>query len=49
METHNNIPVPLPIAPIKSATIESAPIQIPPKVAATGIYLLSTLYIDESL
>ena len=39
MVTAKRIPVPEPIAPIKSAKIVKAPIQIPPKAAATGIYL----------
>ena len=38
--TANNIPVPEPIAPIKSAITESAPMQRPPKAAAVGMYLL---------
>jgi hypothetical protein len=34
---------------MKSAKIERAPIHIPPKAAATGIYLLSCLTIESSL
>lgn len=40
--TANSIPVPDPITPIKSAIIVRPPIQKPPKVAATGIYLFRT-------
>ena len=39
--TARRIPVPDPIAPTKSAKILSAPMHIPPNVAATGMYLLS--------
>lgn len=41
MLTANKIPVPDPIAPIKSAKIVKAPIHIPPNKAAVGIYLLN--------
>jgi hypothetical protein len=34
---------------MKSAKIERAPIHIPPKAAATGIYLLSCLTMESSL
>ena len=47
--TASKIPVPDPIAPIKSATIDKAPIHIPPKAAAVGIYLFNCLTIDSSL
>lgn len=47
--TAKRIPVPEPIAPMKSAKIERAPIQHPPKAAATGIYLLSCLTMESSL
>ncbi len=47
--TANKIPVPDPIAPIKSAKIESAPIQTPPKAAAVGMYLFKYFIIDSSL
>jgi len=47
--TAKRIPVPDPIAPMKSAKIERAPIQHPPKAAATGIYLLSYFTILSSL
>ena len=49
MVTASNIPVPDPIAPTKSAKIVRAPMHIPPKVAATGIYLLSNSLILASL
>lgn len=39
--TAKRIPVPDPIAPIKSAKIVSAPMQAPPSKAAVGIYLLN--------
>lgn len=39
MLTASNIPVPEPIAPIISAVIVKKPTAIPPKAAATGIYL----------
>ena len=47
--TANKIPVPEPIAPTKSANIVKAPIHIPPKVAATGIYLLNIVLMFSSL
>ena len=47
--TARRIPVPEPIAPMKSAKIESAPIQHPPKAAAVGIYLFNCLTIGSSL
>jgi len=47
--TANKIPVPDPIAPIKSARIVKDPIHIPPKVAATGIYLFNFYSIDSGL
>ncbi len=37
METANKIPVPEPIAPIRSEKIEIRPINIPPKYAAVGM------------
>jgi len=37
--TAKRIPVPDPIAPIKSAKTDKAPIQRPPKAAAVGMYL----------
>ena len=49
MVTANKIPVPEPIAPIKSATTDKAPIHIPPKAAAVGMYLFNCLTIDSSL
>lgn len=42
METASKIPVPEPIAPKKSAKIVKAPIAIPPKAAALGMYLKIT-------
>ena len=39
--TAKRIPVPLPIAPIKSAKIVNNPMHIPPKVAAAGIVLFN--------
>lgn len=47
--TVSRIPVPEPIAPKKSATIVSAPMHIPPKVAAVGMYLLSISRVPESV
>jgi hypothetical protein len=47
--TAKRIPVPEPMAPMKSAKIERAPIQTPPKAAAVGIYLLRYLTIESSL
>lgn len=43
--TASKIPVPLPSAPIKSLITLRAPIQAPPKAAAVGMTLLSSLYI----
>jgi riboflavin kinase/FMN adenylyltransferase len=55
IETANKIPVPLikeiepePIAPMRSAKIVRIPMQIPPKLAATGMYLLRMLNMLES-
>lgn len=48
IETARRIPVPDPIAPTKSEKIEIRPIIIPPKAAATGIYLFKTEIVDES-
>lgn len=39
MVTANKIPVPDPIAPMKSAKTDRAPMQRPPKAAAVGMYL----------
>jgi hypothetical protein len=47
--TARRIPVPDPIAPMKSAKMERAPMQIPPNAAATGIYLLSYFTMESSL
>lgn len=41
--------LPEPIAPIKSARIVKAPMQIPPQVAAMGIYLVRVFTIEVSL
>ena len=49
MVTASKIPVPEPIAPMKSAKIERAPIQTPPKAAAVGMYLLRYLTMESSL
>lgn len=42
MLTANNIPLPEPIAPIKSAKMVKSPTHIPPTAAAVGMYLLKT-------
>lgn len=47
--TARRIPVPEPMAPMKSAKMERAPIQHPPKAAATGIYLFNCLTMESSL
>ena len=47
--TASKIPVPDPMAPTKSAKIVRAPMHIPPKVAAMGIYLFNLRYILSSL
>ena len=39
-------PVPEPMAPMKSAMIVRAPIHMPPKAAAVGMYLLSSFFSD---
>ena len=46
MVTANKIPVPEPIAPMKSANTVSAPIHIPPNAAAVGMYLFKVLTKD---
>ena len=43
MDTDSKIPVPDPMAPKRSETTDSNPMHIPPKVAAMGMYLLSTI------
>ena len=48
MFTASRIPVPEPIAPSMSAVIVSKPTQIPPRAAATGMYLSKKLIIDYS-
>ncbi len=48
MDTDNNIPVPEPIAPSKSAKIDIKPMHIPPHDAATGMYLFSTYRVELS-
>ena len=47
--TARRIPVPDPIAPIKSAKIDKAPIQHPPKAAAVGMYLFKYFTMESSL
>ena len=42
--TASSIPVPEPRAPIRSLATDRAPIHAPPKAAAVGIILLSSLY-----
>lgn len=49
MVTANKIPVPLPIAPIKSAIIVNKPTHIPPQAAATGILFSNSLTKEDSL
>lgn len=49
MVTASKIPVPDPIAPMKSARIVKDPIQTPPNVAAIGIYLRRVLSMEDSL
>lgn len=49
MVTAKRIPVPDPMAPMKSAKMQRAPMQIPPKVAAVWMYRLSWLIIAVSL
>ena len=43
----SNNAVPEPIVPIISLKIDKNPINTPPSTAAIGIFLLSTLYIDD--
>ena len=45
----SKIPVPDPMAPMKSAKTERAPMHTPPKAAAVGMYLLRYLTIESSL
>ena len=47
--TARRIPVPEPIAPMKSAKIDRAPIHTPPNAAAVGIYLFNCLTMESSL
>lgn len=47
--TASKIPVPEPIAPMKSANTERAPMQRPPKAAAVGMYLFNSWIIELSL
>ena len=49
MVTASKIPVPEPMAPRKSAKMDSSPMQMPPVMAAVGMYLSSSLIIDFSL
>jgi len=46
--TASKIPVPDPMAPMKSARTERAPMQSPPNAAAVGMYLLSSWIMDVS-
>eukprot|EP00962_Isochrysis_galbana_P018404 scaffold5311_cov120-Isochrysis_galbana.AAC.13 len=46
--TARRMPVPEPMAPMKSAATVSAPMHMPPKAAAVGMYRLSSLASDES-
>lgn len=39
-------PVPEPMAPMKSATMVSAPMHMPPNAAAMGMYRLSSFFSD---
>jgi len=39
-------PVPEPMAPMKSATMVRAPMHMPPKAAAMGMYRLSSFFRD---
>lgn len=48
IDTASRIPVPEPIAPIRSEKIEIRPISIPPKYAAVGMYLLRVWTVDDS-
>ena len=49
MVTARRIPVPEPIAPMKSAKMERAPMHTPPKAAAVGMYLFKYLTMESSL
>ena len=42
MVTASRMPVPEPMAPMKSAMTDKAPMQRPPKAAAVGMYLRRT-------
>lgn len=42
------IPVPLPIAPMRSATTDKRPRMAPPNAAAVGMTRFSSLYIEPS-
>jgi hypothetical protein len=44
MVTASRIPVPEPMAPMKSATMVKAPMHMPPNAAAVGMYLLSSFF-----
>jgi len=46
IDTARRIPVPDPIAPIKSENMEISPMSIPPKAAAVGINLLRTWVVE---
>jgi len=49
MVTANKIPVPLPIAPIKSAKMVKTPTHIPPQAAAIGILFSNSRTNEVSL
>jgi len=49
MVTASKIPVPEPMAPKKSAIIVRAPMHIPPKVAAVGMYFLKEFLVPSSV
>ena len=40
------VPVPEPMAPMKSAMMVRAPMHMPPKAAAVGMYRLSSFFSD---
>ena len=48
MVTASRMPVPLPMAPMKSAMTVSAPMHIPPNAAAVGMYRLSSFCSEDS-
>ncbi|KAJ6648310.1 hypothetical protein Bhyg_03538, partial [Pseudolycoriella hygida] len=46
--TASRIPVPLPMAPMKSANTDNAPIHKPPNAAAVGMYRFNSWIIEFS-